>query len=326
MLSTTRCVDGFGPHGENLILQQISHGSNRCYPSLLLMRRMSNCINPREDFGDIHHQDFILMASRVSCRKLEWLILGPYQRAVLCCGVDCHQHCDAVESWETLMGMEYAGSVGTMVLDELAEVNERVSGAIDIVDECILEKREKVTRLEEKVAQLETDHHLLRREVALQKVDVIMLTTLVSELLEEVRGLRRMNPLFQHGPANLIEVRDKEEGEVVEDSEVEGWGGNDEPIFLRWVVVDESVCRSPSLKVGGRLVPIEDGDEDPRDPSHEIERAEEWEELRRRHLTMDDQAWREAMEMEQLSCIDPVPGYIPAPGYDDLSHPDPDED
>ena len=32
---------------------------------------------------------------------------------------------------------------------------------------------------------------------------------------------------------------------------------------------------------------------------------------------MDDQAWREAMETEQLSCIDPVPGYIPPPSIDD---------
>ena len=30
-----------------------------------------------------------------------------------------------------------------------------------------------------------------------------------------------------------------------------------------------------------------------------------------------NQAWREAMETEQLSRIDPVPGYIPPPSFDD---------
>ena len=38
---------------------------------------------------------------------------------------------------------------------------------------------------------------------------------------------------------------------------------------------------------------------------------------------MDDQAWREAMETEQLSRIDLVPGYHAAPDYDVPSHPDP---
>ena len=65
----------------------------------------------------------------------------------------------------------------------------------------------------------------------------------------------------------------------------------------------------------GVLVPIED--EDPRAAALEVERAMEREELWRRHLTMDDQAWCEAMEMEQLSRVDPVPGYIPAPLYSD---------
>ena len=48
-----------------------------------------------------------------------------------------------------------------------------------------------------------------------------------------------------------------------------------------------------------------------------MDRAEERAELFARRLTMDDQAWREAMETEQLACIDPVPGYIPPPSIDD---------
>ena len=36
-----------------------------------------------------------------------------------------------VENPDVVMGMEYAGSVGTMAIDELAEVNSCVSSAVD---------------------------------------------------------------------------------------------------------------------------------------------------------------------------------------------------
>ena len=90
-----------------------------------------------------------------------------------------------------------------------------------------------------------------------------------------------------------------DDDEIVEDSTIdpgEQWVG---------IVEDE-----------GHLVPIENEDEDPRDPSRLVDRVMEREELRQRRLTMDDQAWQEVMETEQLLWIDLVPGYIPAPAYD----------
>ena len=101
------------------------------------MRRRSNTATPIEGFGDLHHRDFVAIAGRVSRRKLDRLVLGPYQRAVLRRGVHRRSEFDEVENPDVLMGMEYAGSVGTMVIDELAEVNERTSGAIDILQEKI---------------------------------------------------------------------------------------------------------------------------------------------------------------------------------------------
>ena len=47
------------------------------------MRRRSNTMTPIEGFGDLHHRDFVAIAGRVSHRKLDRLVLGPYQRAVL---------------------------------------------------------------------------------------------------------------------------------------------------------------------------------------------------------------------------------------------------
>ena len=83
--------------------------------------------------------------------------------------------------------------------------------------------------------------------------------------------MRLFQAALQHGPGNPIIVEDDE---IVEDSTIdpgEQWVG---------IVEDE-----------GHLVPIENEDEDPRDPSRLVDRVMEREELRQRRLTMDDQAW-----------------------------------
>ena len=264
------------------------------------MRRRSNMATPIEGFGDLHHRDFVSIAGRVSRRKLDRLVLGPYQRAVLRRGVHRRSEFDEVESPDVLMGMEYARSVGTMVIDELAEVNERTSGAIDIL-------QEKIRTLEAKVASLEDERHSFRREAASLKAANSECILQMAELMTEVCGIWLFQTAMQHGPGNPIVVEDDEE---VEDLEV---GREIEEGEVVWPVLGP-------ISPAGRLVEIE---EDPRDPSRAVERAEERAELAARHLTMDDQAWREAMETEQLSRIDPVPGYIPPPSIDDDHYPGP---
>ena len=265
------------------------------------MRRRSNTATPIEGFGDLHHWDFVAIAGRVSRRKLDRLVLGPYQRAVLRRGVHHRSEFDEVESPDVLMGMEYAGSVGTMVIDELAEVNERTSNAIDIL-------QDKIRVLEAKVAGLEDKRHSFRREAASLKAANSECILQMAELMTEVRGIRLFQTNMQHGPGNPIVIEDDEE--VVEDSEI---GREAEEGEVVWPDLGP-------ISPAGRLVEIE---EDPRDPSRAVERAEERAELMARRLTMDDQAWQEAMETEQLSRIDPVPGYIPPPSIDDEHYPDP---
>ena len=113
---------------------------------------------------------------------------------------------------------------------------------------------------------------------------------------------------LQHGPGNPVAIEDDEE--IVEDSEDGRDFHQDDVVFLDIRRV------SPGR---GLLVEIED---DPRDAARAVERAEEREELQARHLTMDDQVWREAMETEQLSWVDPVLGYIPPPAFDAAHYPD----
>jgi len=66
-----------------------------------------------------------MAAGRVSRRKLNRLVTGPYQRALLQRGVS---KCVDVEDKRIPVlkqSMEYAGAVGTMLLNEIAYVNGR---------------------------------------------------------------------------------------------------------------------------------------------------------------------------------------------------------
>ena len=68
------------------------------------MRRRSNTASPIEGFGDLHHRDFVSIAGRVSRRKLDRLVLGPYQQAVLRRGVHRRSEFDEVVDPDVLRG------------------------------------------------------------------------------------------------------------------------------------------------------------------------------------------------------------------------------
>ena len=207
-----------------------------------------------------------------------------------------------------LMRMEYAGAIRTMVVDELAEVNERVLAKVDKLltkaetgvqeqeglDACLEAEREKVNNLEVQIIELEREYLLLHQEVQSAKMLASKCILQMGELMTEVQAMHLLNTVCQHGPANPIVVEDDEE---VEETVAESDLDENQVVFLD----------------ARRLVPIKD--KDLRDAAQEVERAEEREELRCHHLTMDNQAFQEAMEMEWAACIDPVPGYHPAPEY-----------
>ena len=144
------------------------------------------------------------MVGHVSWHKLKWLVLGPYQKALLCQGILRWNAHNEVENDEVLMGMEYAGAVGTMVINELAKVNECVSLAIDRLknkteelerdgedmDSCLEVERERVQELEEQVIHLEMEHHLLRWETSSAKAVASECVLQMVELMTEVHALQ----------------------------------------------------------------------------------------------------------------------------------------
>jgi len=77
-----------------------------------------------EEFEDLYRDDFIRVSGRVSRRKLDRLETGPYQRALLRRGVTTKVDVEDERILVLQQAMEYAGSVGTMVMDKLAYVHE----------------------------------------------------------------------------------------------------------------------------------------------------------------------------------------------------------
>jgi len=80
---------------------------------------------PEEGFEDLFRDDFIMAAGRVSRRKLNRLETGPYQRALLRRGVTKKVDVEDERVPVLQQAMEYAGAVGTMVMDKVAYVHER---------------------------------------------------------------------------------------------------------------------------------------------------------------------------------------------------------
>lgn len=211
------------------------------------------------------------------------------------------------------MSMEYSAVVGTMVVDEVAHVNERMSRAIEELQDtsstingdyghlevCFNKEVRRRRSLERRMTEVENDHQSLRHEVSSLWGLVNNILFQLVDVESEVWELRLFWAVMQHGLMNLINV----DGETVVDSEE---GREEEEVE----VVDDQ----PVFLTGGLLVPIED-EEDPCDAAREVEWAEERAELMCRWLMMDDEVFQEAMETEQRAHLDPVPGYHPAPEY-----------
>jgi len=94
-----------------------------------------------------------MASGHVARRKLDRLATGPYQRALLRHGVTTKV--DVEDEQEPILqkAMEYAGAVGTMVMDELAYVHERTETGMGTAMNGI---EREVMRVEDRVSEHET--------------------------------------------------------------------------------------------------------------------------------------------------------------------------
>ena len=103
------------------------------YPSYEDVYLHSNMSNPGSDeFQDLGLNDFLFAQRRVARQKLEPLQLTPYQGSLFSWGVQPHW-----EQWEPHnvvleASIGYAALCGVVVMDEVADLNERV----DVRMEC----------------------------------------------------------------------------------------------------------------------------------------------------------------------------------------------
>ena len=84
---------------------------------------MADC---EDEFKDLFLNNFILAQKRVAHRCLERLELSKNQRALLARGVSCMMDVEYEKNGVVEACVGYAGAIGVMVIDKMANVNEWV--------------------------------------------------------------------------------------------------------------------------------------------------------------------------------------------------------
>ena len=97
------------------------------YPSYEDVYLCSNSSNPGSDeFQDLGLNDFLVAQRWVARRKLEHFQLTPYQGSLFSWGIQ--PHWEQREPYNTVLeaSIGYAALCGVVVMDEVADLNERV--------------------------------------------------------------------------------------------------------------------------------------------------------------------------------------------------------
>ncbi|KAF9789181.1 hypothetical protein BJ322DRAFT_1105049 [Thelephora terrestris] len=225
----TRRSSSYSPVQENNFnIDRFSHARRdptRPYPTLGAVMDRTATADPNEGFSDLGFRDFLQAARRVSRRKLARIETNPYANELLNRGVEF-----VTESNETFnsvleASVLHTGNVGSMLMDEVAHVNERIDGRreeIEALENWKEDMQGVIHGQEDTVVRQGADIDLLKGEVTTLKDlvralvtktgeledDKVRLTRRVSELTGEVRDLQRR--------CNEPEVRvEEEEGEEV---------------------------------------------------------------------------------------------------------------
>ena len=118
------------------------------YPPYEEVYLHSNMSNPGSDeFQDLGLNDFLVAQRRVARRKLEHLQLTPYQGSLFSRGVQPHWEQQEPYNMVLEASIGYAASCSVVVMDEVAELNERVDVEMREVEEDIGRLKEEVIDL-----------------------------------------------------------------------------------------------------------------------------------------------------------------------------------
>ncbi|KAF9779584.1 hypothetical protein BJ322DRAFT_1024450 [Thelephora terrestris] len=225
----TRRSSSYSPVQENNYnIDRFSHARrdpSRPYPTLGAIMDRTATADPNEGFSDLGFRDFLQAARRVSRRKLARIETNPYATELLNRGVEFVTETNETFNSVLEASVLHTGNVGSMLMDEVAHVNERIDGRreeIEALENWKEDMQGVIHGQEDSVVRQGADIDLLKGEVTTLKDlvralvtktgeledDKVRLTRRVSELTGEVRDLQRR--------CNEPEVRvEEEEGEEV---------------------------------------------------------------------------------------------------------------
>ncbi|KAF9789524.1 hypothetical protein BJ322DRAFT_1177786 [Thelephora terrestris] len=220
----TRRSSSYSPVQENNFnIDRFSHArrdASRPYPTLGNVMDRTATADPNEGFTDLGFRDFIQASRRVSRRKLARIETNPYATELLNRGVKFVTETNETFNSVLEASVIHTGNVGSMLMDEIAHVNERVDGRreeIEKLEKEFLGCHEGILKIEDEQEQHGMAIDRLKGEVITLKDlvrslvvktgeledDKVRLTRRVSELTGEVRDLQRR--------CNEPEVRVEEE-------------------------------------------------------------------------------------------------------------------
>ncbi|KAF9789428.1 hypothetical protein BJ322DRAFT_1018086 [Thelephora terrestris] len=257
----TRGSSSYSPVQENNYnIDCFSHARcdpSRPYPTLGAVMDRTTTADPQEGFSDLGFRDFLQAARRVSRRKLARIETNPYANELLNRGVEFVT--EANETFNSVLeaSVLHMGNVGSMLMDEVAHVNEHIDGRreeIEALESWKDNMQGVIHGQEDSIVRQGADIDLLKGELTTLKDlvwalvtktgeledDKVCLSRRVSELSREVRDLQRR--------CNEPEVR-------VEDEEPEVPHRAGSPIVPNWA---ESPPACLLVRHENRLVSVDD--------------------------------------------------------------------
>ena len=151
------------------------------YPSCKDVYLRSNTSNLGSDeFQDLRLNDFLVAQRRVARRKLEHLRLTPYQGSLLSRGVQPQWEQREPYNMVLEASLGYAALCSVVVMDEVADLNERVDVEMREVEEDVRELKGTVVKLREELREVREAHSRLSRQVG-------ELNTLAEDMRRQLR-------------------------------------------------------------------------------------------------------------------------------------------
>ena len=287
---------------------------SRPYPSYEDVYLRSNTSNLGSDeFQDLGLNDFLVAQRRVARQKLERLQLTPYQGSLLSRGVQPQWEQREPYNMVLEASLGYAASCSVVVMDEVADLNERIDVEMREVEEDVRTLKGEVVELRDELREVREAHGWLSRQVG-------ELNTLAEDMRRQLR--LPQTPEERAAARIKADLRAADQQRQLDEEEVTDseW----ERHALR--LAERRAVRRASTLVGfqGQLVPIGELDRAESPPREIIDLTNDSEDD---ILDLSSEEEQQAREEERMGVLtfhaeveraraDPAPEYeAPPPGY-----------